>query len=149
MNAPSSDAAVGLAIELLRGGQPVTLTNLSGSLWPMVRVGEELTIVPITHAPRIGALVAVERRSRIVVHRLVAMNGERLVLKGDSNAHTDEPVTRDELLGCVSQHRLRLGGTIDHQRAPMRFVDRLMSEVSRRTDLPWRAGRVLHRLISG
>jgi hypothetical protein len=146
---PSSDAAVSLAIELLRSGREVTLTNLSGSLWPMVRVGEALTLVPLSHTPEVGALLAVERRGRIVVHRLVATQGERLLLKGDANAHTDEPVTRDDVLGTVSRQRLRLGPTLDHARAPLRLVNRVMAEVSLRTELPWRAGRALHRWISG
>ncbi len=122
--AMSTEAAT-LCIATLRNGQALTLVNLSPSMSPFVRVGDALTIDPAVPA-RLGVLVAVERAGRVVVHRLVAFDGERLVLRGDANPHCDTPDDSGAVLGVVTRQRLRSGRTLDHGRWWMRLVGRLL-----------------------
>lgn len=57
----------------------------------------------------LGDLLAVigERPGTVLVHRLVQIDGDRLILRGDTNGYDDAPVPRDALVGRV--RALRLG----------------------------------------
>ena len=108
-----SAQAAALCIATRRGGRTLTIVNLSPSLSPFVRVGDALTIDPC--APlRFGALVAVERKGRIVVHRLVRREAERLTLRGDANPFCDAPDDIDAVLGVVTRQRTRAGRLVEH-----------------------------------
>ncbi len=143
---PSSDEALALAQALLRSGRPATLVNLSGSLWPLVRSGDALTIDP-AQPPVLGALAAVAHGPRLVVHRIVALQGDELRLKGDANAASDPPLRRADLLGVVTLQQSALGPTLDHTRPAMRLLNRAVALLSRRTNLPWRLLRGLRRRL--
>lgn len=77
------------------------------SMWPLAApwqvglgsCGEQLYI---------GDLLAVvgDRPATVVVHRLVAIDGDRLILRGDSNGYYDAPVARSALVGRVKAVRL-------------------------------------------
>ncbi len=56
-----------------------------------------------------GDLLAVigNRPGTVLVHRLVQIDGDRLILRGDTNSYDDTPVPRDALVGRV--RALRLG----------------------------------------
>lgn len=55
-----------------------------------------------------GDLLAVigERPGTVLVHRLVQIDGDQLILRGDTNGYDDPPVPRDALVGRVQALRL-------------------------------------------
>jgi hypothetical protein len=119
-----------LCIAALRSGRPLTLVNLSPSMSPFVRVGDALTIDP-AEPLRPGAMVAVERHGRVVVHRLLSMSPGRVVLRGDANAMADAPDGFEAVLGVVTVRRTRAGRTIDQRSVVSRFLGRLLPRVVR------------------
>lgn len=75
-----------------------------------------------------GDLLAVigERPGTVLVHRLVQIDGDRLILRGDTNGYNDPPVPRDALVGRVQALRLgMLVLTEPHQDATLRLVRQL------------------------
>jgi len=81
----------------------VPLVIVSGSMEPTLEIGDLVLVrlgVPVDLP--VGSVVAFRLNSTIVVHRLVGVEGERLVTKGDANPEPDPfPVYRRSLLGVV------------------------------------------------
>lgn len=78
------------------------------SMWPLaapwqVGVGDR------SDSLHPGDLLAVigDRPGTVLVHRLVQIDGDRLILRGDTNGYDDTPVPRGALVGRV--RALRLG----------------------------------------
>lgn len=102
-----------MLIELLREAKPVRFTARGGSMWPAVRDGALVEVVPCAAeslAP--GELAAYAGEGTLVVHRVVAREGASLRLRGDAMNH-DDVVANDRVLGRarVIEHpplRLRL-----------------------------------------
>lgn len=126
-----SDAVgVELAAQLLARGQPVELFVGGSSMWPLVRDGDRLRIVP-GRAVRVGALVAVFARGHLVVHRIVARTADGYVLKGDNDG-PPEPIRACDVLGVVTRHWVAAGREV-----PL-AAGWAVAQLSRRTGLPWR-----------
>lgn len=71
----------------LRGGQPGVLTVLSGSMAPLLRPGDRLSVAPAPRRLRPGLLVVFAERDRLTCHRLLWLRGRgRWWQKGDANA---------------------------------------------------------------
>lgn len=141
----SPAVAIELCAEILRSRRPVTLTNLSNSLWPLVRNGDALTLQPASDA-RLGQLAGVLRAGRLVVHRVVRVRGARLWLKGDANEQVDPEIDRAEIVGVVATQRLPWGPVVSHGWLGMRALNVVVAVVSRTWSWPWRWLRRLNRL---
>ena len=131
---PSDDAA--LAAELLRRGHPLELRVAGTSMWPLVTSGDRVRLEP-GWPLRAGQIVAVHRSSALVVHRILRVEADRVLLRGDNAAVADAPVTRAEVLATVTAHWWWRGTRVDHTTAPMRALDRLAAALSRSSARPW------------
>jgi signal peptidase len=81
----------------------VPLVIVSGSMEPTLDVGD-LVLVRISGPVNlsVGSLIAFRLNSTIVVHRLVGVEGDRLITKGDANPEPDPfQVRRESLVGVV------------------------------------------------
>src|SRR6185312_2346434 len=69
---PAQEALASLYIDALRQGQPLWFRVVSGSMNPLLRVGDEVRIEPAT-ADRIraGEIAAFETTDGLVIHRIV------------------------------------------------------------------------------
>lgn len=64
--------------EALRKGQPLWFRVSSGSMSPMLRIGEEVYIVPATAGDvQVGEIAAFETDAGLVIHRIVQRRSER------------------------------------------------------------------------
>lgn len=77
------------------------------SMWPLVAPWQ-VGLSRCDGSLHIGELLAVvgDRPATVVVHRLVAIDGDRLILRGDTNGYDDAPVPRSALVGRVVAVRL-------------------------------------------
>jgi hypothetical protein len=133
---PSPAVAIELAVELLAAGRTVRVVNLSDSLWPLVRRGDALELDPGARLD-VGALAAVLRSGRLVVHRVVALDGDVVRLKGDANGHEDPPVRRGEVV-AVATAIVRPGGRVVRLSGwAAGRVAAGLAAVSVRTERPW------------
>ena len=87
--------AEGLAVELHVSGE---------SMSPFIRSGDLLTVSPRGDDPvRRGDVVAfLAGRCSLVIHRVVALDGESVRTRGDAMRRGDGPVPMSEVLGHVS-----------------------------------------------
>jgi len=108
-HAPTGIVARAL-VALLRDGTPVEFVANGASMWPLIRGGAIVRVVPRDAADlRVGEVAAYETsRGSIVVHRIVERLGDgRIVFRGDGLAVPDPPISASAILGVVTVLRQR------------------------------------------
>ena len=125
-----------LAAELLRSGRAVEIVVGGESMWPLLQSGWRVRIEPAS--ARVGDLVAVERDGRLVVHRLVKLEGERATLRGDNTGRDDPPARTRDLLGVVTAVWTPSGRQLRLSSRRWQLVGRAIALVTPRTQTPWR-----------
>lgn len=96
----------------LRLGKPTTLVIASSSMAPLLRAGDEVTLLPARPAElKAGDIVTVETGSHLLTHRywgrIPSESGHRLLTKGDRPWRGDEPWPETRLVGLVVARRRR------------------------------------------
>jgi len=90
-----------LAADLLRRGTPLRIKARGGSMTPFVRDGDVALVTPAAGHVGIGDVICYETPAgKLLLHRLIARDGDRLVAKGDALAFA-EILDRTRLLGKV------------------------------------------------
>jgi len=119
---PGVSGAGRSAIELLRAGLPVVVVARGGSMWPLVRSGDRLTIEPGRAVGR-GSLVAYLRNGRLTVHRARDVTRAWVVVRGDAATFDEPPLPIADVLGVVSRQVTVRGTRVDHLSAALRLFD--------------------------
>jgi signal peptidase I len=103
------------------GGATTYVTTAGTSMEPVLRSGDLVIVREDPDGYQVGDVVAYrnENVDQVVLHRIVAVDGPRFVLKGDANTWIDSyrPATT-ELLGEMSLRVPGLGGRIGAVRSP-------------------------------
>jgi hypothetical protein len=86
----------------LRKGQRVRYVARGGSMWPTIRDGALVEVVPCeASALRVGTIGAFEGSDGIVVHRVIGCTSESIWFRGDANGTPDGWIQRARVLGVV------------------------------------------------
>jgi hypothetical protein len=96
--------------ELLRAtlakGMPLRFLAKGFSMDPFIRDDDAITVWPLGDpSPGLGDVVAFiqERSERLVVHRVIRVNGSSYVIKGDNSDGADGIIPRTNILGWVKE----------------------------------------------
>lgn len=120
--------------------EPVRLTVISNSMWPVLRTGDVVSVQPIEPAViRMGEIVVMRRGTDLITHRLIDSNGEYWITRGDNAVFADAPMTRAACLGRVIAIE-GAGPRIDL--AQPRWVQ-LNQRLGRLNRAPWRIQRAV------
>lgn len=95
--------------EQLREGRRVKLTLKGISMLTSLREGDTLTLAPVAEAPKVGDVVLFRCEGKHLLHRVVAVDGDRYILQGD-NCYSKETASREDVLAVLVEVE-RLGGT--------------------------------------
>ncbi|MCP4663588.1 MAG: hypothetical protein GY856_50025 [bacterium] len=80
-----------------------TVTVVGRSMGPLLRPGTRVSIRPLAGLPPLGTVLVYAADDRLVVHRLVRIEGRgeglRLVTKGDLSLQPDAPIEPGRVLG--------------------------------------------------
>lgn len=72
------------------------------SMWPFLKHGDQVLVSPNLEKLTVGDVVVVRFPRRILVHRIVKMNGKNEIITwGDFNLHPDPAATRNQVVGKV------------------------------------------------
>ncbi|MBO7078433.1 MAG: signal peptidase I, partial [Bacilli bacterium] len=70
---------------------------------------DDIVIVKITTDTKEGDVISYISESSVVTHRIVSIEGDKIVTKGDANNANDEPIERKDVIGKVVHVAARLG----------------------------------------
>lgn len=73
---------------------------LSGSMEPELSVDDLLIVTP-SDTYEVGDVVVYQTQRTAVVHRIVSINGEEIITRGDANNTDDDPITKENIKGKV------------------------------------------------
>lgn len=90
-------------VPMVAGCTPVAITG--GSMRPALAPGDAVVACPVRSLPGPGTIVVVNdpgNRGALLTHRVVEVDGDRLVLRGDANRDDDlRTVARADVRGVV------------------------------------------------
>lgn len=90
------------AAALMNEGREVTLKPLGCSMLPFIRGGRDSVRLKKLPDVAVGEMLLVRLEGpRYVLHRLIAVDGDRLTLMGDGNLAGTETCTKADVLGTV------------------------------------------------
>ncbi|MBM66562.1 MAG: hypothetical protein CMH55_10045 [Myxococcales bacterium] len=124
---------------LLKEGKPIRFFAQGRSMWPWIKAGDLVRIVPIDGPLRRGDVVLIERSpGDLLLHRLMEHQEGQLRLQGDHRNEDDGWFDRSQAIGKLAAIE-RNGRAIRISR----FRALLLSRMTRRAD------RLISRLRSG
>lgn len=144
------DAARILIADVIAAGASLEVIAASGSMRPLIRVGSRVIVQPKKPPFNVGE-IALQRLPAGValLHRIIALDGDTVVTKGDALDTADAPCAVADLLGVaisIDGHRIDtpawrqvnrwLAALSPHSRA-LRTPLRLAGRVRRALGLTW------------
>ncbi len=102
---------------------------LSGSMEKALSVND-LVIVRETDSYEIGDIVVYQNGRILVVHRIIAKDGETVITQGDANNVPDEPVEISRLKGKVVAHVPAVGLLVNALKTPAGILIVLIAAVA-------------------
>lgn len=86
---------------LLDEGRDVTFTPLGNSMLPFIRGGKDSVTLRKKPSAQVGDIVLVRLPGRYVLHRIIALEGEKITLMGDGNLVGTESCMQGDIMGTV------------------------------------------------
>lgn len=94
---------------------------LSGSMEPELSV-DDLLIIKKLPEYKAGDIIVYQTQTNLVVHRIIALDGNMVQTQGDANNAPDEPVSTSSIKGAVVAVVPRIGILIRSGRTPLGIV---------------------------
>lgn len=126
---------------LVAVGESFELHVKGYSMLPMLGYGDDIIIVRrVDTEESIVGRIAMFRgmRGQIIVHRVLSVENERVVLRGDGNIIQTEECQRGEIIGVVDKVRRESGKVVDCTTPKWRRRERLWLSTPR-----WVRGKML------
>ena len=76
------------------------LEVLTGSMSGTIEIGDGI-VVKLTSDIKEEDIIVYEKEEKLITHRLIEMEKDNLITKGDANNVQDDPITRDVVVGKV------------------------------------------------
>ena len=77
-----------------------TAVVISRSMWPVLDRGDLILIKGATREEiEVGTILIFRHGAGITIHRVIRLDGDTIVTKGDANNKEDEPITFDDVVG--------------------------------------------------
>lgn len=90
----------------------------SGSMEPTYYKGD-LLFVKAKSAYAVGDVVVYQSGGMLIVHRIIAIDGETVITQGDANNVSDKPFSEEYIKGCVVGRIPGMGYVIDFMKTPL------------------------------
>lgn len=103
---------LGLARDMIREGHTATISVKGYSMRPFLEHQRDRVVLDAPHDLKVlDAVLAEIEPDHYVLHRIIAIEGDRITLMGDGNVSGTETCRRQDVAGVVTQY-LRPGRTI-------------------------------------
>jgi hypothetical protein len=95
-----------MARQQLVRGYPFRFFAGGGSMWPLIRSGAELEVLPCAYDDiRAGDVVLIAPGDKLILHRVIEAAAERVQIQGDARAGADGWFSRSAVLGRLPRQR--------------------------------------------
>ena len=118
-----------VAREILARGHSFRFHAMGTSMSPFIRDGDVITLVPFEAArssPGVVVAFINPATGRLVVHRIIAIVGDRCRIRGDNCEEEDGEIRHDSIIGTVSNIE-RAGKQVRFGLGPERAIIALFS----------------------
>lgn len=88
-------------LQRLREGKVILAPTQGNSMRPFIQGGRDKVLIQRKEEIRIGDIVMVPYGGKMILHRVYAIEGTRLVLMGDGNLKGNEVVDKSEVWGTA------------------------------------------------
>lgn len=88
-------------LDALKDGKVIVLVPQGISMLPFIKGGVDQVYLLKKEKVAVGDIVLVEYHGKHILHRVYAVDGEKITLMGDGNLEGTEQVAADEVLGTV------------------------------------------------
>ncbi len=85
---------------------------VSGSMEPALQINDGIIVKELKETDRIATddIIVFEADNMLIVHRVIAVNDNEIITKGDANNTEDSPIIREQIKGKVIYRFPGLGG---------------------------------------
>lgn len=101
---------------------------LSGSMEPALHVND-LVIVRQQDSYAVGDIIVFQEGRRLVIHRVISVNGEQLTTQGDANQVSDAPIMLSAVKGKSAAVIPYIGGILRFLKTPFGCILMLIGAV--------------------
>lgn len=84
---------------------------VSNSMEPILSVND-LIVTKKQDSYSVGDVVVYKSNNELIIHRIVRMEQEKIITKGDANDYEDKPINLNKICGKLSFSIPNIGGTI-------------------------------------
>lgn len=88
-------------LDALKDGKVIALVPQGISMLPFIKGGVDQVYLLKKDRVAVGDIVLVEYQGKHILHRVYAVDGEKITLMGDGNLEGTEQVAADEVMGTV------------------------------------------------
>ena len=88
-------------LDALKDGKVIVLVPQGISMLPFIEGGVDQVYLLKKEKVAVGDIVLVEYHGKHILHRVYAVDGEKITLMGDGNLEGTEQVAADEVMGTV------------------------------------------------
>jgi Peptidase S24-like len=103
----SAPDAARLIRDAVAAGGEMWVRGSGGSMHPTIRHADPVLLAPLERAVRRGQIVLVPLGPRLMLHRVVAVQGDVVLTRGDARQRNDAPVARSAVVARAVAVRRR------------------------------------------
>ncbi|HKW47452.1 MAG TPA: S24/S26 family peptidase [Gemmatimonadaceae bacterium] len=94
----SAPDAARLIRDAVAAGGEMWISGSGGSMHPTIRHADPVLVAPFTRHLRRGQVVLVPLGSRLMLHRVVDVQGDIVLTRGDARQRNDTPIGKQQLV---------------------------------------------------
>jgi signal peptidase len=103
-----------------------TSVVLSGSMEPQLHVND-LTIIKASQDVDVGDIIVYQDEAELIIHRVIEVDGDTVITKGDANDISDPPISKSSIKGIMVLSVPYLGGLVRLLKSGPGFVALLLA----------------------
>ena len=100
--------------EILSRDGELHFTNVGYSMYPLIKQREDILHIVKTDSYKKGDIILYKSNvDHYVLHRILKIKKDKIICAGDYNYFKDQPITKEQVLGLLTEIKKKDGTVID------------------------------------
>ena len=100
--------------EVLDKDNELYFTNVGYSMYPLIKQREDILHIVKTDSYKKGDIILYKSNvDHYVLHRILKIKKDKIICAGDYNYFKDQPITKEQVLGLLTEIKKKDGTVID------------------------------------